>query len=33
MEEISAEIKEGRGLSCEALDPEFDAEEDAAREM
>ena len=22
-----------RGLSCEALDPEFDAEEDAAREM
>ena len=30
---ISAEIEEVRGLSCGALDPEFDAEEDAAREM
>ena len=29
----SAEIEEVRGLSCGALDPEFDAEEDAAREM
>ena len=29
----SAEIEEGWGLSCGALDPEFDAEEDAAREM
>ena len=29
----SAEIQEVRGLSCAALDPEFDAEEDAAREM
>ena len=29
----SAEIEEVSGLSCEALDPEFDAEEDAAREM
>ena len=29
----SAEIQEVRGLSCGALDPEFDAEEDAAREM
>ena len=28
----SAEIEEVRGL-CGALDPEFDAEEDAAREM
>ena len=25
--------REVRGLSCGALDPEFDAEEDAAREM
>ena len=29
----SAEIEEVRGLSCGALDPEFDAEEVAAREM
>ena len=29
----SAEIEEVRGLSCGALDPEFDADEDAAREM
>ena len=29
----SAEIEEVRGLSCGALDMEFDAEEDAAREM
>ena len=29
----SAEIEEVWGLSCGALDPEFDAEEDAAREM
>ena len=29
----SAEIEEVRGLSCGALDPEFDAEEDVAREM
>ena len=29
----AAEIEEVRGLSCGALDPEFDAEEDAAREM
>ena len=29
----SVEIEEVRGLSCGALDPEFDAEEDAAREM
>ena len=29
----SAEIEEVRGFSCGALDPEFDAEEDAAREM
>ena len=29
----SAEIEEVRGHSCGALDPEFDAEEDAAREM
>ena len=29
----SAEIEEVRGLSCGALDPEFDAEEDAARDM
>ena len=29
----SAEIEEVRGLSCGALDLEFDAEEDAAREM
>ena len=29
----SAEIEEVRGLLCGALDPEFDAEEDAAREM
>ena len=29
----SAEIEEVRGLSCGALDPEFDAEEDAARVM
>ena len=29
----SAEIQEVRGLSCGALDPEVDAEEDAAREM
>ena len=29
----SAEIEEVRGLSCGALDREFDAEEDAAREM
>ena len=29
----STEIEEVRGLSCGALDPEFDAEEDAAREM
>ena len=29
----SAEIEEVRGLSCGALDPEFAAEEDAAREM
>ena len=29
----SAEIEEVRGLSCGALDPEFDAEEGAAREM
>ena len=29
----SAEIEEVRGLSCVALDPEFDAEEDAACEM
>ena len=29
----SAEIEEVTGLSCGALDPEFDAEEDAAREM
>ena len=29
----SAEIEEVRGLSCGASDPEFDAEEDAAREM
>ena len=28
-----AEIEEVRGLSRGALDPEFDAEEDAAREM
>ena len=28
----SAEIEEVRELSCGALDPEFDAEEDAARE-
>ena len=28
----SAEIEEVRGLSCGALDREFDAEEDAARE-
>ena len=27
-----SEIEEVRGLSCGALDPEFDAEEDAARE-
>ena len=32
-EPSSAEIEEVRGLSCGALDPEFDAEEDAAREM
>ena len=32
-ERTSAEIEEVRGLSCGALDPEFDAEEDAAREM
>ena len=29
----SAEIEEDRELSCGALDPEFDAEEDAEREM
>ena len=29
----SAEIEEVWGLSCGALDPEFDAEEGAAREM
>ena len=29
----SAEIKEVGGLSCGALDPEFEAEEDATREM
>ena len=29
----SAEIEEVRGLSCGALDPELDAEEDAAREV
>ena len=29
----SAEIEEVGGLSCGALDPEFDAEEDAARGM
>ena len=29
----SAEIEEVRGLSCGALDPEFEAEEDATREM
>ena len=29
----SAEIEEVGRLSCGALDPEFDAEEDAAREM
>ena len=29
----SDEIEEVRKLSCESLDPEFDAEEDAAREM
>ena len=29
----SAEIEDVRELSCGALDPEFDAEEDAAREM
>ena len=29
----SAEIEEVRGLSCGALDPEIDAEDDAAREM
>ena len=29
----SAEIEEVGELSCGALDPEFDAEEDAAREM
>ena len=29
----SAEIEEVRRLSCGALDPEFDAVEDAAREM
>ena len=29
----SAEIGEVRGLWCGALDPEFDAEEDGAREM
>ena len=29
----SAEIEEVRELSCGALDPEFDAEEDAAREV
>ena len=29
----SAEIEQVGGLSCAALDPEFDAEEDAAREM
>ena len=29
----SAEIEEVRVLSCGALAPEFDAEEDAAREM
>ena len=29
----SAEIEEVRGLSCVALDPEFDAEEKTAREM
>ena len=29
----SAETEEVRGLSCGALDPEFDAEEDPAREM
>ena len=29
----SAEIEEVRGLSYGALDPEFDAEEDTAREM
>ena len=29
----SAEIEEVWGLSCGALDPEFDAEEDAARQM
>ena len=29
----SAEIEEVRDLSCGALDPEFDAEEDAVREM
>ena len=29
----SAEIEEVRGLSCGALDPEFDAEQEAAREM
>ena len=28
----SAEIEEVRGLSCGALEMEFDAEEDAARE-
>ena len=29
----SAEIEEVRELSCGTLNPEFDAEEDAAREM
>ena len=29
----SAEIEEVRGLSCGALDPEFDAGEEATREM
>ena len=29
----SAEIEEVRGLSCGALETEFDAEKDAAREM
>ena len=29
----SAEIEKVRGLSCGALDPELDAEEEATREM
>ena len=32
-ESVRAEIEEVRGLLCGALDPEFDAEEDAAHEM